>query len=119
MPKRKKGGHEAGLEMESGGMMRRLLTYADVVTLLLATFVILYATAVSSKVVVDEIKAQIRTVFGPIPGNPSILQNQSANPGDHYKIIPGEPLEGGPEGPVKPKPVDEKGILKIFQKPLG
>src|SRR5258708_24263501 len=96
MPKRRKGGHEAGLEMESGGMMRWLLTYADLITLLLATFVILFATATQSKPVVEEIKAQLRAVFGPIRGNTQILPNQSSNPREHYKVLPREPMEGGP-----------------------
>ena len=83
MPKRRKGGHEAGLELESGGMMRWLLTYADLITLLLATFVILYATAsAKSSVVLQEMMAQFRAVFGPIPGNTTILPSQSSNPGD-------------------------------------
>jgi chemotaxis protein MotB len=119
MPKRKKGGREAGLELESGGMMRWLLTYADLITLLLATFVILYATATQSKTVVEEIKAQIRAVFGPIPGNTTILQSSAANAGEHYKIIPGEPEEGGPAGPVKPKPIDIGKVKAIISKPLG
>src|SRR5579885_1551766 len=108
MPKRRKGGHEAGLELESGGMMRWLLTYADLITLLLATFIILFATASQSKAVVEEIKAQIRAVFGPIPGNTTILPSQSSSPGEHFKIMPGEPLEGGPGGPKKPTSSVEK-----------
>ncbi len=120
MPKRKKGGHEAGLELESGGMMRWLLTYADLITLLLATFVILYALAsTKSTVVLQEMMAQFRAVFGPIPGNTTILPSQSSNPGEHYKIIPGEPEEGGPSGPVKPKPTDYGAIKSIIRKELG
>ena len=120
MPKRKKGGHEAGLELESGGMMRWLLTYADLITLLLALFIILYAiSATKSTVVLQEMMAQFRAVFGPIPGNTTILPSQSSNPGEHYKVIPGEPQEGGPGGPAKPKPVDIGSIRKIFQKELG
>ena len=109
MPKRKKGGHEAGLELESGGMMRWLLTYADLITLLLATFIILYATQSQSKAIVEEIKAQIRAVFGPIPGNTQVLPSPSSNAGDHYRILPAEPEEGGPGGPKSPKPVEGTG----------
>ncbi len=110
MPKRKKGGHEAGLELESGGMMRWLLTYADLITLLLATFVILYALAsTKSAVQLQEVMAQFRAVFGPIPGNTQILPNQSSNPGETYKVIPGEPQEGGPGGPKSPRPVKGTG----------
>jgi chemotaxis protein MotB len=120
MPKRKKGGHEAGLELESGGMMRWLLTYADLITLLLATFVILYALAsTKSTVVLQEMMAQFRAVFGPIPGNTTILPSQSSNPGERYKIIPGEPEEGGPSGPVKPRPTDYGSIKSIIRKELG
>lgn len=125
MPKRKKGGHEAGLEMESGGMMRWLLTYADLITLLLATFVILYAVSASqSKITVTEIKAAIRAVFGPIEGNTAVLPTQSSNPGENYKIIPGEPREGGPVGgPSVPKVTPmgdmERGLKHALQPQLG
>jgi chemotaxis protein MotB len=121
MPKRKKGGHDGGMEMESGGMMRWLLTYADLITLLLAMFVILYAvSSTKSTVVLQEMMAQFRAVFGPIPGNTTILPSQSSNPGVHYKVIPGEPQEGGPGGPAKPKPIDiGPPIRKILQKELG
>jgi chemotaxis protein MotB len=100
-------------------MMRWLLTYADLITLLLATFVILYALAsTKSTVVLQEMMAQFRAVFGPIPGNTTILPSQSSNPGEHYKIIPGEPQEGGPGGVKKPTLVtgtggDVAGELKV------
>jgi chemotaxis protein MotB len=126
MPKRKKGGHDGGMEMESGGMMRWLLTYADLITLLLAMFVILYAVAsTSSKAQIQEMMAQFRAVFGPIPGNTQVLPNQSSNPGEHYKVIPGEPEEGGPGGIKQPKAVegtggDIAGELKVkLQQQLG
>jgi chemotaxis protein MotB len=126
MPKRKKGGHEGGMEMESGGMMRWLLTYADLITLLLAMFVILYAVAsTASKAQIQEMMAQFRAVFGPIPGNTQVLPNQSSNAGEHYKIIPGEPEEGGPGGVKKPTPVQGTGgdiakeITAKLQQQLG
>jgi len=108
MPKRKKGGGES-MEMESGGGMRWLLTYADLITLLLALFVILFAMASSNPVQKIAIMAQFRRVFGPIEGSPALLTAQGANNGDHYKIIPGEPEEGGPGGPKKPTAPSEKG----------
>ena len=113
------------MEMESGGMMRWLLTYADLITLLLAMFVILYATAsTKSTVVLQEMMAQFRAVFGPIPGNTTILPSQSSNPGENYKIIPGEPREGGPiGGPAKPISVTMGEIAgpkhPAFQRSLG
>jgi len=102
--------------MESGGMMRWLLTYADLITLLLATFIILFATATQSKTVVEEIKAQIRAVFGPIPGSTTILPVPAGNQGVHYKIIPGEPEEGGPGGPKSPK---VPYVQRLLQQQLG
>lgn len=42
--------HKGGAEMESAGMMRWLLTYADMITLLLALFIILFAISNISKV---------------------------------------------------------------------
>jgi chemotaxis protein MotB len=108
MPKRKKGGGES-MEMESGGGMRWLLTYADLITLLLALFVILFAMASSNPVQKIAIMAQFRRVFGPIEGSPALLTAQGSNNGDHYKIIPGEPEEGGPGGQKKPTAPAEKG----------
>jgi chemotaxis protein MotB len=110
MPKRRKSGSEAGLELESAGMMRWLLTYADMITLLLAMFIILYAiNSTQSKMALQEMMAQFRAVFGPIPGNTTILPSQSSNPGEHYKVIPGEPLEGGPGGTSRPTPIAGTG----------
>jgi len=116
MPKRKKSG-EGSMEMDSAGGMRWLLTYADLITLLLALFVILFALASSSSATKVIIMAQFRHVFGPIEGSPNILSSQGANNGDHYKIIPGEPEEGGPGGPKKPTGKATSGLEKeIIQK---
>jgi chemotaxis protein MotB len=108
MPKRKKSGG-GSMELESAGGMRWLLTYADLITLLLALFVILFAMASSNPIQKIAIMAQFRRVFGPIEGSPNLLTAQGANNGDHYKIIPGEPEEGGPGGPKKPTAPAAKG----------
>jgi chemotaxis protein MotB len=116
MPKRKKGGG-GSMEMDSAGGMRWLLTYADLITLLLALFVILFALASSSAATKVIIMAQFRHVFGPIEGSPNILSSQGSNNGDHYKIIPGEPEEGGPGGPKKPTGKAKSGLeTEIIQK---
>lgn len=110
MPKRRKGGHEAGLELESGGMMRWLLTYADMITLLLALFVVLFAlSTINRATVLRVVLDQFRAVFGPIQGNITVLPSQAANPGVHFKVIPGEPEEGGPGGPSKPTSPPARG----------
>src|ERR1700677_1634555 len=116
MPKRKKGGG-GSMELESAGGMRWLLTYADLITLLLALFVILFAMASSNPIQKIAIMAQFRRVFGPIEGSPDLLTAQGANDGDHYKIIPGEPEEGGPGGPKKPTGKAKSNIeAEIIQK---
>jgi chemotaxis protein MotB len=112
MPKRKKGGG-GSMELESAGGMRWLLTYADLITLLLALFVILFAMASSNPIQKIAIMAQFRRVFGPIEGSPNLLTAQGANDGAHYKIIPGEPEEGGPGGPKKPTGNGKGDQLKI------
>jgi chemotaxis protein MotB len=117
MPKRKKSG-EGSMEMDSAGGMRWLLTYADLITLLLALFVILFALASSSSAKKVEIMAQFRHIFGPIEGSPNLLTAQGANNGDHYKIIPGEPEEGGPGGPKKPNGTGKSNILPELMKAL-
>ncbi len=113
MPKRKKGGGGESMEMESGGGMRWLLTYADLITLLLALFVILFAMASSSAATKVQIMAQFRRVFGPIEGAPTLLPSQGSNDGDHYKIIPGEPEEGGKGGPKKPSGTGKAGQGRV------
>ena len=102
MPKRKKG--EGGsMEMESGGMMRWLLTYADMITLLLALFVIMYALAeAGSAQKIQEMAAQFRAVFGVVTGGSTIMPSEGTNQGIHFKVVAGEPDEGGAGGPKKP-----------------
>jgi chemotaxis protein MotB len=47
---RRLGGGKGGGEMESAGMMRWLLTYADMITLLLVLFIILFSISTINKV---------------------------------------------------------------------
>src|SRR5258708_13072393 len=61
---------------------------------------------------------KFRAVFGPIPGNTKILPSQSSNPGEHYKVIPGEPEEGGPGGTKQPESI-QKELNHALQKQLG
>jgi len=112
MPKRKHAdtGGGGGGEGGEGGSMRWLLTYADLITLLLALFVILFATASSSQATKVQIMAQFRRVFGPIEGSPTLLPSQGSNDGEHYKIIPGEPEEGGQGGPKKSTGAGKAGL---------
>lgn len=109
MPKRREK-KEEGLELESGGMMRWLITYADMLTLLFALFVILFALAsAQQKRAFQEVAAQFRAVFGVIPGGQTVLPSEGTNQGVLFKLIAGEPEEGGPGGKAKPTPVAGTG----------
>ncbi len=72
MGKRKKGGGEGSMEMESGGMMRWLLTYADMLTLLFALFVILYSMSVVDETKVRALAMALGQAFG-LSGQVSVL----------------------------------------------
>jgi chemotaxis protein MotB len=60
---RKRGG---GGELESAGGMRWLLTYADMITLLLALFIILFAISTISKVKLQRLATDISAGFSSI-----------------------------------------------------
>jgi len=61
-----------GMEMESGGMMRWLLTYADMLTLLFALFVILYSMSVVDETKVRALAMALGQAFG-LTGQVSVL----------------------------------------------
>jgi chemotaxis protein MotB len=114
------------MEMESAGMMRWLLTYADMITLLLATFIIMYALEAANKAqAFQEVAASFRAVFGLIPGGATVMPSEGTNQGINFKVMAGEPEQGGPGGEKSPKPVAGSGgdiegkILAKLKKSLG
>jgi chemotaxis protein MotB len=128
MPKRKKGEGGSSGEMESAGMMRWLLTYADMLTLMFALFVIMYALAADGNPQrAQEVAAQFRAVFGVVTGGSTILPSEGSNQGVHWKIVAGEPEEGGAGGVKKPggspaaKAPDtlEPKVVAALQRALG
>ena len=62
-----------GMEMESGGMMRWLLTYADMLTLLFALFVILFSMSQVDTTKVRALAVALGQAFG-LSGQVSVLQ---------------------------------------------
>ncbi len=80
LPAARRGEEEAGVE---GGMMRWLITYADLITLLLAFFIVLYAISRSqqyrfsliAKALAQEFSSQ-GSIVGSSPG-PSFIAGQS------------------------------------------
>lgn len=75
MRKRSGGGEEGGGGHDGGGSLRWLLTYADMITLLMAFFIMMYSMSVLNLAKFREAAISIRSGFGGImPGQgPSIL----------------------------------------------
>src|SRR3954471_9393099 len=70
---RKKGhGGGGGGGHDGAGGMRWLLTYADMITLLLALFVMLFAMSTVDAAKFQAISAALSAAFG-LPGNPALL----------------------------------------------
>ena len=68
----KKGGGGGGLEMETAGMMRWLLTYADMLTLLFALFVVLYAMSQVDEARMRALAMALGNAFG-LSGQISVM----------------------------------------------
>jgi chemotaxis protein MotB len=91
MGKRKKsGGGGGGGGHDGAGGLRWLLTYTDMVTLLLATFIIMWATAVQDTVKFEAVAAAFRTTFG--VGQTSVLKT-GANEGAKPIVFPQSQLQ--------------------------
>ncbi|MEW6096339.1 MAG: flagellar motor protein MotB [bacterium] len=66
--KKKKGGGGEGAKLETAGGMRWLLTYADMITLLLGVFIILCASGSPSEIEIESLGKAFETVFTIISG---------------------------------------------------
>ncbi|MCL4433848.1 MAG: OmpA family protein [Actinobacteria bacterium] len=65
---RRKSGGESGGGHEGAGMMRWLLTYADMITLLLALFVVLFAMSTINVRKFEALEMGLKQTFDPNPG---------------------------------------------------
>jgi len=81
--KRKGGGEGGGGEMESAGMMRWLLTYADMITLLLIMFIVLYSAAAQDSTKFRMLAMYLRATFGGV-----LQQGPTITTGSGDVIIP-------------------------------
>ncbi len=95
--KKKKGGAEEGAKMETAGGMRWLLTYADMITLLLGVFIILCSGGAPSESEIQQFTIGFEKVFNILKG------------GGGKEIIP---------GPGSKKALDEKSGLLYKSKDL-
>ena len=83
MSKKKAGGHDGGGGGHDGaGGMRWLLTYADMITLLLIFFIIMYATAAQDQEQIKKLLESLRATFGGIVtgGKAALNSGTTADP---------------------------------------
>ncbi len=88
MPKRREKKDE-GLEMESSGGMRWLLTYADMITLLLAFFIVMYATSASDASKYKKIHIEIAKRFGVLSGSDALMGGVGGTAQQRYTFLAG------------------------------
>ena len=85
--KREKGGGEGGVEMETSGMSRWLLTYADMLTLLFALFIILYSMSMANPVKAEAAALALRKTFGVLSGGEALLSGSGSHDNTDYNFI--------------------------------
>jgi len=71
---------------------RWLLTYADMITLLMALFIVMWSVSAVNKSKFDELKSSLHAAFGHssiLPGERSILQS-TGSPSSAFTIIPSD-----------------------------
>ncbi|UCC69077.1 MAG: OmpA family protein [Armatimonadota bacterium] len=82
----------AGGDNEGAGMMRWLLTYADMITLLMAFFIMMYSMSVISSDKFKRAASSLRAEFGPAEARRSLTQGSGllpyARPGDTLTDLP-------------------------------
>jgi chemotaxis protein MotB len=91
MSKKKKGGgdHGGGGGHDGAGGLRWLLTYTDMVTLLLALFIVMWASADPNPVKQEEIQAAFQVAFG--FGQPALLASGGSSGAKPIVIEHSEP----------------------------
>jgi chemotaxis protein MotB len=88
--KRGKGGHGDGHVSDE----RWLLTYSDMITLLMALFIIMWAVSMVNKTKFEELRVSLREAFTHqkvLDGQTSILENQGASEQTPLAIVPRDP----------------------------
>jgi chemotaxis protein MotB len=84
------GGHEEG----HGADERWLLTYSDMITLLMALFIIMWAISAVNKTKFDELRVSLREAFTHekvLNGQTSVFENQGASEQTPLAIVPRDP----------------------------
>ncbi len=92
---RRRGGHGGGHE-EEGGSERWLVTYADMLTLLLVLFIVLFSISVVNTSKFISLKTSLASVFGNgskgvVTGGTGLLDNDASGTGQQL-VMPGNPV---------------------------
>jgi chemotaxis protein MotB len=106
------GGHE------EGGAERWLVTYADMLTLLLVLFIVLFSISVVNKSKFISLKTSLGSVFGDgkegvLPGGNGVNDNDTTGVGEQL-VMPGMPVTAV-GGTKQASPVDESNLVKTYQ----
>jgi chemotaxis protein MotB len=122
--KRKDGGGGGGGGHDGGGALRWLLTYADMITLLMAFFIMLYSMSVMNMAKFRQLAISVRSGFG---GEVEGKGLSIASPGSAINLNPGV----GPQAPLTPlqkverevnRYITKKGlrsVVSVHQEPRG
>ncbi len=111
--KRKDGGGGGGGGHDGGGALRWLLTYADMITLLMAFFIMLYSMSVLNMAKFRQLAISVRSGFG---GEVEGKGISIVSPGTALSLTPGI----GPQAPPTPlQKVEEEVSRYITQKGLS
>jgi chemotaxis protein MotB len=94
-PRRRRRVRGGGHAVEEGGAERWLVTYADMLTLLLVLFIVLFSMSVVNTSKFEQLKASLAAAFGEGPksvlnGGKSVLDGAAAQKGT-AQLIPGAP----------------------------
>ena len=98
-------------------MMRWLLTYADMITLLLAFFIVLYASSSVNAKKLQEVAASIRGAFGTPAGASQI--NDRGFGGERLLIVPNQLDRMAEELSIALRAEAEAGRVQIMKTPRG
>ena len=105
--RRRRGGHADG---EEGGSERWLVTYADMLTLLLVLFIVLFSISVLNKSKFISLSDSLASAFGegpqgPLPGGRAVNDSGA----DPMAMMPGAPVVPVTGQPARPGPMDAGG----------
>ena len=116
-PTRPSSDHQDHPDHDGAGMMRWLLTYADMITLLLAFFIVLYATSSVNAKKLQEVAASIRVAFGTPAGESQI--NDKGLGGERLLLTPNQLDRMAEALSIALREGAEAGKVQILKTPRG